>query len=322
MKLAIGFITYNSDTAKYLPYFLDSLFKSLEFLPKNDFLVLARDNSDNPDNYNREYIEDIFNKNEKLIDFKWSGENAGFAKSYNKMIDEAVTFGADFFLVINPDTIVSPDALSKLISALESDISLASVSPKILRWDFENLKLTNIIDTCGIAIGSGLSFFDIAQGEIDNDLVNNINILGPSGAAGLYRINSLIKIKDINGYFDSRMFMYKEDCDLAYRLYLSDFKSKLVSGALIYHDRTVSSSGKSIFSVITNRLNKSKNVRNWSFLNQHLIFIKFWNRQLFLNKLLIIIKIFVFMVFALFREPFLLKNYAKIRQYYKNRENY
>lgn len=321
MKLAVGFITYNSDTAKYLPYFLDSLFKSLEFLPKNDFLVLARDNSDNPDNYNREYIEDVFNKTEKLIDFKWSGENAGFAKSYNKMIDEAVAWGADFFLVINPDTIIAPEALSKLILALESDNFLASVSPKILRWDFENLKLTDIIDTCGITIGLGLSFSDIAQGEINTGLVNNGNILGPSGAAGLYRVSSLIKIKDTNGYFDSRMFMYKEDCDLAYRLYLSGFKSKLIPDALIYHDRTVSSSGKGIFSILTNRLNKSKNVRNWSFLNQHLIFIKFWNRQLFLDKVLIIIKIIVFMVFALFKEPFLLKNYAKIRQYYQNRKN-
>jgi N-acetylglucosaminyl-diphospho-decaprenol L-rhamnosyltransferase len=317
MKLAIGFITYNSDTAKYLPYFLDSLFKSLEFLKKDDFLVLARDNSDDPDNYNREYIEDIFNKTEKLIDFKWSGENAGFAKSYNKMIDEAIIWGADFFLVINPDTIVSPEAIFKLTLSLKSDNSLASVSPKILRWDFENLKLTDVIDTCGIALGSGLSFFDIAQGEIDNSSFYDSDILGPSGAAGLYRISSLVKIKDENGYFDNRMFMYKEDCDLAYRLYLSNFKSKLIPEAIVYHDRTVSKSGKGIFSALNSRLNKSKNVRSWSFLNQHLIFAKFWRNQSFFDKLLIIIKIIVFMVFALFKEPFLLKNYSKISQIYK-----
>ena len=62
MKLVIGFITYNNDSAKYLPYFLDSLFKALEGFSREDVLVLARDNSEDPDNYNREYIENIFNK--------------------------------------------------------------------------------------------------------------------------------------------------------------------------------------------------------------------------------------------------------------------
>lgn len=97
MKIAIGFITYNTDSAKYLPYFLDSLFKALESFSKSDVLVLARDNSDEPDNYNREYIETVFNKDEELIKFRWSGENVGFAKSYNIMIAESDKFGADLF---------------------------------------------------------------------------------------------------------------------------------------------------------------------------------------------------------------------------------
>lgn len=315
MKLAIGFITYNTDTAKYLPYFLDSLFKALEFFPAKDLLILARDNSDEPDNYNREYIENIFNKDKKIIDFKWSGENAGFAKSYNAMIDEAIIWGANLFLAINPDTIISPEAIKKLIAVLENNKSLASVSPKILRWDFENLKLTNQIDSCGIALGAGLSFFDIGQGEFDDNSFNTVNILGPSGAAALYNLECLVKVKEENGYFDERMFMYKEDCDLAYRLFLSGFKSQLVADSLVYHDRSVSAPQKGFWNAWRGRNNKSKNVKSWSFLNQHLIFIKFWRFQSFKNKLIISFKIIIFLLFALIKEPFLLKNYAKIREY-------
>lgn len=320
MKIAIGFITYNTDTAKYLPYFLDSLFKSLESWPKSDFLVLARDNSDEPDNYNREYIEDVFNKEEELIKFRWSGENVGFAKSYNVMIDEAIKFEADLFLMINPDVVMTPDVLIKLVAALESDKMLGSVAPKILRWDFANLKLTNQIDTCGLMLSPGLVFTDIGQGLTDNGQFCNISILGPSGAAGLYKISALKAVKEKTGYLDERMFMYKEDCDLAYRLFLSGFSSRLVSDALVYHDRSVSADGKGLLAILKNRSGKSKQVRSWSFLNQHLLFIKFWSKQSISDKLKIIVKLGLFVIYALMKEPFLLKNYPKIRQYYKEQK--
>lgn len=317
MKIVIGFITYNVDTAKYLPYFLDSLFKALETWPRADFLVLARDNSEEPNNYNREYIESVFNKNEELIKFRWSGENVGFAKSYNAMIDEADKFGADIFLMINPDTIIAPDMLTKLATALESNKMLGSVAPKVLRWDFANLKLTTQIDTCGLILSPGLVFTDIGQGLVDNGQFYDVSILGPSGAAGLFRMSALKTVKEKTGYLDERMFMYKEDCDLAYRLFLAGFSSMLVPEALVYHDRSVSSLGEGLMVNLKNRDGKSEEVRSWSFLNQHLLFIKFWSKQSIFGKFKIFIKIGLFAIFALIKEPFLLKNYSKISQYCK-----
>jgi len=317
MKIVIGFITYNADTAKYLPYFLDSLFKSLEHFPKDDFLVLARDNSEEPNNYNREYIEDVFNKTEELIKFRWSGENVGFSKSYNAMITEADNWGAEAFLMINPDTVIAPDTLNKLIEMLESDNMLGSVAPKVLRWDFSSLTLTNQIDTCGLLLNPGLVFTDIGQGLIDNNQFSNVPILGPSGAVGLYRLSALKKIKEQTGYLDERMFMYKEDCDLAYRLFLAGFASKLVPDALVYHDRSVPALGVGLMASLKNRSGKSQQVRSWSFLNQHLLIIKFWSKQNVANKCQIVIRLGLLGFYALLKEPFLLKNYPKIRQYYK-----
>lgn len=321
MKIAIGFITYNTDTAKYLPYFLDSLFKSLEHFAKDECLILARDNSEEPNNYNREYVEDVFNKEEELIHFRWSGENAGFSRAYNSMIKEAKEWGAEAFFIINPDTIIAPGTLKKLIAVLESDNMLGSVAPKILRWDFVSQKLTSQIDTCGLWLRSGLQFVDIGQGLEDKKQFHDFPILGPSGAAGLYRMSALQKIKEATGYLDERMFMYKEDCDLAYRLFLAGFSSRLVPEALVYHDRSVSAAGESVLSGLKNRANKSRQVRIWSHLNQHLLVIKFWPKQDFRNKLKILKNIFLFGVHALFFEPFLLKNYAKISKYLVKAKN-
>jgi GT2 family glycosyltransferase len=317
MKIAIGFITYNADTAKYLPYFLDSLFKSLEGFKKDDCLVLARDNSDEANNYNCEYIQDVFNKDEELIRFSWSGENAGFSKSYNAMIRESIDWGAELFLMINPDTVLTPDSVRIMVNVLTSDSLLGSVAPKVLSWDFINKELTNRIDTCGLKLEPGLVFTDIGQGLEDAGQFDNIPIIGPSGAAALFKTSALVKIKEGTGFLDERMFMYKEDCDLAYRLFLGGFSSKLVPTALVYHDRTVSAKGTGLFSALDNRTEKSQEVRSWSFLNQHLLIIKFWSKQNLVSKLHILLRIVLFGVYALFFEPFLLKNYSKISQYLK-----
>ncbi|MEI6835884.1 MAG: glycosyltransferase [Candidatus Falkowbacteria bacterium] len=317
MKIALGFITYNTDTAKYLPYFLDSLFKSLEYLSPEDYLILARDNSEELNNYNLEYIKNVFNKDEELIKFRWSEGNVGFSRAYNVMISEAKDWGAEAFLMINPDTIIAPETIKKLVEALSSDNMLGSVTPKILRWDFVNQKLSSKIDTCGLSLLPGLKFVDIGQGLEDTGQFQGFPILGPSGAAGFYRMSALERVKEKTGYLDERMFMYKEDCDLAYRLFLAGFSSKIVPEALVYHDRSVSAAGRGVLAALNSRAAKSRQVRSWSFLNQHLLMIKFWSKQNLTNKVRILAKLLLFGLYALFFEPFLLNNYSKIREYIK-----
>lgn len=318
MKIAVGFITYNNDSAKYLPYFLDSLFKALSSFKKEDILILVRDNSDNPDNENQGYIKEFSSKTEIVIDFKWSGGNIGFSKSYNEMIAAAISWGADSFLMINPDTILKEDSIFKLNQLLFSDDSIASVSPKILRWDFVAKKLTTTIDSCGLLVLPGLRFFDLGQGENDSDQFTGAEILGPSGAAALYKTKSLLDIKDDFGFLDSRMFMYKEDCDLAYRLFLKGFKSIFVSEAIIYHDRTAAVSGKGFLSTFKNRKKKSKLVRSWSFVNQHLLYIKFWGKESLISKIRIFFTVILTFFYVLFFERFLLKNYNSVFKLLRN----
>jgi len=276
MKLAIGFITYGELTAKYLPYFLDSL-KKQAF---TDSKVLAIDNSEQEANENKNFIQ----KSYPEIDFSWAGKNLGFGRAFNIMIKKASAMGAEYFLVLNPDVILEPDAIEKLVAVMEGDKTLGSASPKILKWDFSENKKTDNIDTCGIGLKTGLRFFDLGQGEIDNGQYDDIDILGPSGAGGIYRMSALTSPPTLSKqyltprpllnrrggmeYFDESMFMYKEDCDLAYRLFLANFKAKLVPEAILYHDRTVASAEKGFLAFFRGRGGKSKQAKKWSFLNK------------------------------------------------------
>ena len=304
IKIIIGFITYGELTAKYLPYFLSSL-KTQVY---RNFEIMAVDNSDQEDKENANYVKNNFSD----INLRRTGKNFGFAKAFNLMIEEAAADGVQYFLALNPDMILEPDMIARLFEAAENQPELGSVAPKVLKWDFENNIKTKIIDTCGINLLPGLRFVDLGQGAEDKGQFGKTNILGPSGAAGMYRISALKKIKDENGYFDENMFMYKEDCDLAYRLYLAGFKSKCVGDSIVYHDRSSGGMGKGNLAVVLNRKNKSRQAKQWAFLNQQIIFIKYWRRQNWLNKLAIIWFELKMLVFILFFETYLLRQFVTL----------
>jgi GT2 family glycosyltransferase len=314
MKLAIGFITYGEHTAKYLPYFLPSLFKALSEI--DDYQIFCWDNSEVGEK-NVEFMANTY----PGIKITKSGKNIGFAAAYNKMMSEARKLDAEYFLVVNPDTILEPEAIKKLVEVMDKNKSLGSASPKVLKWDFENSRKAKIIDTCGIKLKAGLRFVDLGQGEVDKGQYDNFEILGPSGAAGIYRMSALEKILPLDKggrgdcqYFDELMFMYKEDCDLAYRLKLAGFKAKLRPEAIIYHDRTVASAGKGFMALFRGRRSRKRQEKKWSFLNQHIIFLKFWHLQGFLNKLVIILRMLAMFIFALLFEPYLIGQYGKLRK--------
>ncbi len=314
MKLVVGFITYNDSSAKYLKDFLPSLKLALSFLPALDYRVLAFDNSDQGNKLNRDLLEAFNFKNEDFLEYLQAAGNLGFSRAYNILIRSAVRLQAEYFLVINPDTILEKETISELVKALDKNQEFASASPKVRRWDFVTNTKTRIIDTCGLILKTGLRFRDLGQGQVDDKRFDRSFIICPSGAAGLFRLSYLEKIKENDQYFDERFFMYKEDCDLAYRLWLIKAKSTLVPTAIVYHDRTAAAARGGIVKQLLGRFKKSRQVRAWSFRNQHLIFVKHWARQDFLSKLLIVGQVIVFATFSLILEQFLLKEYTWINE--------
>ena len=290
-----------------MPFFLLSLQKQTF----QDFKILVFDNSGNSGNNNVKYIQ----KNYPQFEIISQNKNLGFAGAYNLMIKRALEIGSEYFLALNSDMILEPDAILKMLKIIDFDKNFASVAPKILKWNFDNNidypggEKTNIIDSCGIKEISAIRFKDLGQGEIDKNQYINSEILGPSGAAAMYRISALEKVKEGQNYFDELMFMYEEDCDLVYRLKLAGFKSEFINDAIIYHDRTASSQGQGNMEVVRNRKNKNKNIRKWAFLNKHIMFVKYWKTLNLKGKLEVFWFAFRMFVFACLFEQFLIKQY-------------
>lgn len=292
-KLVVGFITYGKATAKYLPYFLPSL-KEQSFA---DFSIFAIDNTEEEKNENRDFIKSNFSD----IEFEWVGNNIGFARAYNRMINKAIKDGAEYFLAINPDMIFDEEMIGRLMDEIKKDEKIGAVAPKILRWDFSQLSIkkeeierskTDVIDSCGIFITKEHRFSDCDQGKVDDGRMEVKEVFGFSGAAVLFNLkaledvaydkqsnppNPLLERGQSKEFFDELMFMYKEDCDLSYRLRLAGWKIKLAPSAVAYHHRAVSPKGESNLKIALNRFRKNKQNKKWSFLNHWIMFSKFKN---------------------------------------------
>lgn len=314
MKLVVGFLTYNEASAKYLADFLPSLQRAVSYFHKNDYKVLVFDNSDQGNSLNKTKISDFNRANPDFLEYISTDSNLGFSRAYNILIREAVNCQAEYFFVINPDTVLEKDVLKNLVETLDQNKDLVSASPKIRRWDFAANTKTKIIDSCGLILRPGLRFRDLGQGAKDEKQFDQKKIIGPSGAAGLFRLSALSNICENGQYFDELFFMYKEDCDLAYRLNLKGGRSVLVPTAIVYHDRTVAVSKANKLMRLTDRRLRSRQARSWSFVNQHLIFIKHWTKQSIFSKFIVLSQVFLLAVISLTLEQFLLKDYKQIKK--------
>lgn len=275
-KLYLGFITCGDQTVKYLPDFLSSLDKH----NNKDFTVLAFDNSEIINNDNVKFIK----ANYPNIELMRDKGNIGFARGYNQMITRAIQNGAEYFLALNPDMILAPGMITEAMIAIQEDEKIGAVAPKILKLDFLNQQKTKFIDSYGLYITKEHRFSDRHQGENDFNFDKSEAVFGFTGAAVLFRINALVDVAFFNGnyyeYFDELMFMYKEDCDLSYRLRLADWNIIFSPLSVVYHDRTASPKGETFWQIILNRQNKSRQIKKWSFINHWILLLKIKNLSL------------------------------------------
>jgi GT2 family glycosyltransferase len=162
-------------------------------------------------------------------------ENVGFAAAMNLGIE--ATSGR-YVLALNPDCRLEPDFAAILADCLDRDPSIGSASGRILRASGSRLEATDSLDSAGIRFTAAGRHFDRGAGQPAAGLyLEEEEIAGASGAAGLYRRAALESGRISTGYFDSDFFLYREDADLAWRLRNLGWKCVYVPRAVAYHRR-------------------------------------------------------------------------------------
>jgi hypothetical protein len=206
------------------------------------------------------------------------GENAGFCAAHNRGIRETA---GEFVFLANPDLVVAEDHLDVLVQLFARRPRAACANGKLIRYDAERGRETNVIDSAGLAIGRNRRAVDRGEGLVERPGLydGEEEVFAVSGAAFFARRAALEEAAADGEVLDESFFMYKEDVDLSWRLRALGWECWYVPSARAHHARSSRGLGaKSYASAIRefhrSQLAKPAPSRVHSLRNQWLLLVK------------------------------------------------
>jgi len=204
---------------------------SVKELDHHDLYTIVVDNNSQKnhlDNTRNWVNSQSFGQTQDKFTLIESKENLGYAGGNNLGIKYALEQGAEYVLILNNDTVISPDLLDKLVAVAESDPNIGAVSPAIKESTGETVYYGKV---------SWLkSELKHSTTKPTQKYLNNKEYL--IGAAILIKRSALEKVEG----FSEAYFLYFEDADLSQRLQRAGLRLKVVPEAVIEHQVGASTS--------------------------------------------------------------------------------
>jgi len=196
----VSVVIVNFNGRQYLKKCLDSL---LAGTYKNfEIILVDNGSSDGSMEFIRQNYPAI-----KIIDNK---NNLGLAVASNKAAEVAQ---GKYLFFYNNDTIADEYLIEKLVNKMEGDSSIGICGCRTYTYDGKNIINEGVpCDIFGYPYGKGKPFYVDAAIFIRKDL--------------FYKI----------GGFDEKMFLYGEDRDICWRIWLYGYKVEVVKDAIFFHD--------------------------------------------------------------------------------------
>jgi len=229
-KVELSIIVTHYQNPELLDVCLNSIKKNMQDISHETILVDSESKK-----YTRELIRQK-HREVKMIAFK---DNLGYSKIVNRGIRKAK---GNFILILNADTIILDDAVSKMLKYIKENKDVGILGPKLL--DFAN----NVQVSCfsNPTLGSILARrtflgktkwgerkikkFLMDQGLTNNDKPKKVDWV--QGSALMFRKRAIEKI----GFLDEkRFFMYFEDADWCRRFWKKGYKVIYFPKAKVAH---------------------------------------------------------------------------------------
>ena len=210
----------------------------------------------------------------RLVEMGWE---AGFARAVNRGIREA---SGEFVMLCNADLFPTPTYLAEMLAFFEAHPAAGAAIGKLLRYDLETDRPTDVIDSAGLVLSRQRRFMPRGEGERDAGQFDEaVEVFAVDGAAPVIRRRALEQISVAGEYLDENFFAHKEDHDISWRLHLAGWECWYVPAAVAHHGRTTRGLGSSgylsaIRSFHQTELEKSQPVRVNAMKNQWLMLVK------------------------------------------------
>lgn len=220
VDLAISIINYK--TPKLTSKCLDSI------LDKGKYDIWLVDNASNDGSV------EFFKKEYQQVKLIESKKNLGFAGGHNLVLSKV---DARYYLILNSDTEVLDDTLSKMLEFMDNNLGIGIASCRVLNYDDtlqsnagdlpKGMSLINWLFNLEILGFKNPSFHR-------NDPVYYANTHEVGWVSGSFMMVRNEVIKKI-GFLNNDFFMYFEDVEFCMRAKEAGFKVVLVSDATITH---------------------------------------------------------------------------------------
>ena len=154
-------------------------------------------------------------------------ENHGYAGNNNVGIHYALEQGADWVFVLNEDTILAKDCLSRLLETGESDERIGIVGPMVYHHADPN-----IIQTAGGRLGSRWEAWHLAEDEEDRGQYQSPHLVEWVSGCGILVRRAVIEQV---GVIDERYFYYWEETEWCLRAGKAGWQVMHVPKAKLWH---------------------------------------------------------------------------------------
>ncbi|MEZ5360991.1 MAG: glycosyltransferase family 2 protein [Bryobacterales bacterium] len=209
--VSVTLVTFNS--GRFIRRCLEAVLEQRH--PRMEVIVV--------DNASTDGTQDILERFEDRCRIVYNEENLGFTGAQNQAI--ALSKG-DWVLTLNPDVLLLPDFIEKLMLTAKVDPQVGTLCGKLLMVDasFE-IPDQRVVDSTGMYFTPMLRHFD--RGCLENyngHYRKHEYVFGATAAAACYRREMIEDISVDGEFFDSDFFTYREDADVAWRAQLLGWK--------------------------------------------------------------------------------------------------
>lgn len=242
---------------------LEGCFASLDQQDYRDFEVVLIDNA------STDGTRELLRQREQGWRVIYNDRNVGFAAGQNQAMRAA---NGEWLLCLNPDVMLAPDFVGRLVEAGVAHPEAGSICGKLLRWNPATVPhQTRIIDSTGIYFARNMRHLDRGAEEVDHGQYDRLQyVFGATGAAAMFR-RSFVEAVSVDGeFFDQDFFSYREDGDLAWRAQVMGWKCLYTPSAVAWHVRRVTPERREQLPLVINWhsvknrfLMRGKNASGW-----------------------------------------------------------
>lgn len=223
--VSVLIVSYN--VKEYVDHAIDSLLQS----DVDGLEIIVVDN--NSFDGTVEHLDNSYNDITVIANQK----NVGFGKAVNQGAEKA---RGDYYLILNPDTVVQENTVSTFINYLKANKAVGMIGPKILNSDGSlQPACKRSFPTMRVAVPKLLGLDKLFPNSkwagkynltyLDPDQINAVDAI--SGSCMFIRKELFYEL----GGFDEQFFMFGEDLDICYRIWQAGYEIHYVPETQIIH---------------------------------------------------------------------------------------